>query len=134
MRGFRRTAPLRSKSLQWFRVLIDGDEKPLTDGHRERLEPEFARTPDGVVSAEGVGLQGLSVSSPEVRDEARGIQYFYNVANDSVRGFPQSRGTMKIPTLTVLLASAFISLAEETAVRPHIDSVGLFKNGLCVRA
>ena len=39
---------------------------------------------------------------------------------------------MKIPTLTVLLASAFISFAEETAVRPQIDSVGLFKNGLCV--
>jgi len=39
---------------------------------------------------------------------------------------------MKIHTPTVLLASAFISLAEETAVRPQIDSVGLFKNGLCV--
>jgi hypothetical protein len=39
---------------------------------------------------------------------------------------------MKLPTLTVLLASAFISFAEETAVHPQIDSVGLFKNGLCV--
>jgi len=39
---------------------------------------------------------------------------------------------MKLPTLTVLLASVFISFAEETAVRPQIDSVGLFKNGLCV--
>ena len=39
---------------------------------------------------------------------------------------------MKLPTVTVLLASAFISFAEETAVHPQIDSVGLFKNGLCV--
>ena len=39
---------------------------------------------------------------------------------------------MKLPILTILLASAFISLAEETTVQPQIDSVGLFKNGLCV--
>lgn len=41
---------------------------------------------------------------------------------------------MKLPTsiLTILLASTFISFAEETAVKPQIDSVGLFKNGLCV--
>ena len=41
---------------------------------------------------------------------------------------------MKLPpvTLTILLASAFIAYAEETAVKPQIDSVGLFKNGLCV--
>ncbi len=36
------------------------------------------------------------------------------------------------PTITILLASAFISFAEETTVQPQIDSVGLFKNGLCV--
>ncbi len=39
---------------------------------------------------------------------------------------------MKLPTLTILLASAFLAFAEETAVHPQIDSVGLFKNGLCV--
>ena len=39
---------------------------------------------------------------------------------------------LPLPTLTILLASALFSLAEETAVQPQIDSVGLFKNGLCV--
>ena len=39
---------------------------------------------------------------------------------------------MKLPILPILLASAFISFAEETTVQPQIDSVGLFKNGLCV--
>ena len=44
---------------------------------------------------------------------------------------------MKHPSFTsasiaILLASAFVSFAEETAVEPRIDSVGLFKNGLCV--
>ena len=39
---------------------------------------------------------------------------------------------MKIPLLTILLASACLALAEERVVRPNIDSVGLFKNGLCV--
>lgn len=41
---------------------------------------------------------------------------------------------MKLPPLLLsfLLASSFISRAEETPVKPQIDSVGLFKNGLCV--
>jgi hypothetical protein len=41
---------------------------------------------------------------------------------------------MKLPPLLLsfLLASAFAALADETAVKPQIDSVGLFKNGLCV--
>ncbi|MCE9610562.1 MAG: DUF4139 domain-containing protein [Chthoniobacter sp.] len=39
---------------------------------------------------------------------------------------------MKISALTILLSSSFISFAEETSVDPQIDSVGLFKNGLCV--
>ena len=40
---------------------------------------------------------------------------------------------MKLPTsiLTILLAP-FVSFAEEMVVQPQIDSVGLFKNGLCV--
>ncbi|HEV7402645.1 MAG TPA: hypothetical protein VGO11_06965 [Chthoniobacteraceae bacterium] len=41
---------------------------------------------------------------------------------------------MKLPPLLLsfLLASASAALADETAVKPQIDSVGLFKNGLCV--
>jgi hypothetical protein len=39
---------------------------------------------------------------------------------------------MNFATLTVLLASVTLSIAEETVVHPQIDSVGLFKNGLCV--
>ena len=34
--------------------------------------------------------------------------------------------------LTLFLASGFAALAEETPVKPQIDSIGLFKNGLCV--
>ncbi len=34
--------------------------------------------------------------------------------------------------LSFLLASACAAFAEETPVKPQIDSVGLFKNGLCV--
>jgi len=36
------------------------------------------------------------------------------------------------PSLAVLLVSVFPSFAQEVAVQPQIDSVGLFKNGLCV--
>ena len=39
---------------------------------------------------------------------------------------------MKSAALLILLASAPIAFTEETAVHPQIDSVGLFKNGLCV--
>ena len=39
---------------------------------------------------------------------------------------------MKTSLLTVLLASASVAFAEESVVHPKIDSVGLFKNGLCV--
>lgn len=36
------------------------------------------------------------------------------------------------PALSILLTSASLSFAQETTVQPQIDSVGLFKNGLCV--
>ena len=39
---------------------------------------------------------------------------------------------MKTSLLTVLLASASVAFAEEIVVHPKVDSVGLFKNGLCV--
>lgn len=39
---------------------------------------------------------------------------------------------MKTSLLTVLLAAASVSFAEESVIHPKIDSVGLFKNGLCV--
>jgi hypothetical protein len=39
---------------------------------------------------------------------------------------------MKSAGLLVVLSSMSLAFAEETSVRPQVDSVGLFKNGLCV--
>lgn len=39
---------------------------------------------------------------------------------------------MKCSIVTMLLASAMVSQAEDSVVQPKVESVGLFKNGLCV--
>lgn len=39
---------------------------------------------------------------------------------------------MKRSLVTMLLASAMVSQAEDSVVQPKVESVGLFKNGLCV--
>src|SRR5215207_4402448 len=59
-------------------------------------------------------------------------QTFYSCEPDSARGISHLAGMKCATVLMGLLAMVGVASAKETVIEPKIESVGLFKNGLCV--